>query len=65
VSGHTDIRDLREKVGLGRERVVRELEPPVTAKTLERWEKGSTPIPGWRDSQLRALYARYLNGVPA
>lgn len=46
----------RERVGLARERVAAQLDPPISSKTLERWEKNVTPIPGWRKVQLEALY---------
>jgi DNA-binding XRE family transcriptional regulator len=46
----------RERIGYSRERVAAQLEPPIAAKTLERWEKGVTPIPLWRLKQLAALY---------
>jgi DNA-binding transcriptional regulator YiaG len=46
----------REKLGLSRERVAPQLDPPVAAKTLERWEKGKSPCPLWRRQQLAAIY---------
>lgn len=46
----------REAEGLSRETVVRLLEPPVSTKTLERWEKQVTPAPRWRVRQLAKLY---------
>ena len=49
----------RERLGLARERIAAQLDPPVSAKTLERWEKGVSPLPYWRRIQLDALYARY------
>lgn len=48
----------RERTGLGRERVAAQLDPPVTSKTIERWEKGTTPIPLWRQRQLESLYEK-------
>jgi DNA-binding transcriptional regulator YiaG len=54
-----DLRALRNETGLSRERAVRELDPPASAKTLERWEKGTTPIPKYRLVQVLALYARH------
>jgi hypothetical protein len=46
----------RERLGLSRERIAGRLEPPVTAKTIERWEKGVSPLPGYRRIQLDVLY---------
>jgi hypothetical protein len=48
----------REAEGLGRERVAQLLDPPITSKTLERWERGSNvnPIPRWRLRQLAQIY---------
>lgn len=54
----------RDKLGISRERVAARLDPPVAAKTLERWEKGVNPLPGWRRIQLEALYDS-LEGVAA
>lgn len=58
----------REAMGLSRERVAPQLDPPVSAKTLERWEKGITPVPRWRLAQFARLYrvkVRDLEGAPA
>lgn len=50
----------REGLGYSREMVTRqpELDPPITAKTLERWEKDPTPLirKRWRLAQLAAVY---------
>jgi DNA-binding transcriptional regulator YiaG len=46
----------RKAEGLAREKVVRQLEPPVSAKTLERWERGVSPVPNWRLRQLAVVY---------
>lgn len=46
----------REGEGLSRERVARLLDPPVSAKTLERWERGLTPVPRHRLRQLAQIY---------
>ena len=46
----------RDAEGLSREKVVRLLDPPVSAKTLERWERGITPVPQWRVRQLAGIY---------
>lgn len=54
----------RGKLGISRERVAARLDPPVAAKTLERWEKGVRPLPGWRRIQLDALYDS-LEGLAA
>lgn len=58
------VHERRKSLGLSRERVAAQLEPPVTSKTLERWEKSKTPIPGWRALQLLAVYDAY-EGVAA
>jgi DNA-binding transcriptional regulator YiaG len=47
----------KEFSGLSRERVAALLDPPISAKTVERWEKGSTtPPPAWRLKQLARIY---------
>jgi DNA-binding transcriptional regulator YiaG len=64
----TTLRDARDREGLSREAVTRLLDPPVSSKTLERWEKGSTPVPGWRLRQLAQVYRvrlEALNGKAA
>jgi DNA-binding transcriptional regulator YiaG len=48
---------------LSREKVVRLLDPPVSAKTLERWERGITPVPKWRVRQLAAIYRIRLSDL--
>lgn len=50
----------REETGLSRERAAAQLDPPVSSKTIERWEHGITEIPGWRKAQLEALYAAVM-----
>jgi hypothetical protein len=54
------IRKARRRTGMGRERVARQLKPPISMKTLERWEKGVTPIPELRRQELMALYERVM-----
>lgn len=49
----------RDRVGLSRERVAALLNPPVTSKTIERWEKGVSPLPGHRRVELQRLYDEY------
>ena len=46
----------RKAEGLAREKVTPLLDPPVSVKTLERWERGVSPVPGWRVRQLAAIY---------
>lgn len=46
----------RERTGLSRETVVRRLDPPISAKTLERMERGAAPLKGFRLKQLAAIY---------
>ena len=52
------LREARAVTGLSRERVVRDprLDPPMTSKTLERWEKNYHRAPKWRLEQLAAVY---------
>jgi ribosome-binding protein aMBF1 (putative translation factor) len=67
-NGRTPIWEERERLGLSRERVAAQLEPPISAKTLERWEKRITPAPLWRLQQLARLYGvseRRVTGVAA
>jgi DNA-binding transcriptional regulator YiaG len=47
---------VREEVGLTREQVCALLDPVVATKTLERWEKGTTPISDRRMGQLALVY---------
>jgi len=53
----------REAEGLAREKVAPLLEPPITAKTLERWEKGITPVPRWRLRQLAKVYKTKIGAL--
>lgn len=46
----------RERTGLSREAVVRQLDPPISTKTLERMENGKAPLKGFRLKQLAAIY---------
>lgn len=46
----------RERTGLSRETVSRKLDPPISAKTLERMEKGAAPLKGFRLRQLADIY---------
>jgi transcriptional regulator with XRE-family HTH domain len=46
----------REDAGLTREQVCQILEPGVSTKTLERWERGETPISHQRMRQLALVY---------
>lgn len=59
------LRKRRETTGLSRERVAALLDPPVSSKTIERWEKGENPIPGYRAAQLERIYTDALNGKAA
>jgi hypothetical protein len=60
---------VRTTEGRSREYVSRLLDPPVAAKTIERWEKGITPVPKWRLRQLAEVYGVTVdtleNGVAA
>jgi transcriptional regulator with XRE-family HTH domain len=60
-TGHSSpLRAAREQAELSREAVTRrsELDPPVSAKTLERWE-----IPGARVKQFRLQQLARIYGV--
>jgi transcriptional regulator with XRE-family HTH domain len=50
------LRRARDAEDLSREYVARLLQPPVSMKTLERWENGTTPIPMHRRRELAAIY---------
>jgi hypothetical protein len=39
VTAANPLRAVREELGLAREKVTAQLNPPLSAKTLERWEK--------------------------
>lgn len=51
------LRLARDRAGISRERVAAQLDPPISSKTLERWEKkaGKTISLG-RLEQLAAIY---------
>jgi DNA-binding transcriptional regulator YiaG len=57
----TPLRLAREKRGLARERVAAQLDPPISSKTLERWETPGYPVPEWRLEQLAELYKTRIN----
>lgn len=50
------LRAARDRLGLSREKVARLLDPPISAKTLERMENGDAPLKGFRLKQLAAIY---------
>ena len=50
------LRETREDAGLTRDQVAALLQPPVSSKTIERWEKGSSPVSHQRMRQLALLY---------
>jgi len=50
------LRAVRDRLGLPRERVASKLEPPISSKTLERWEAGETKPKLYRVQQLAAIY---------
>lgn len=50
------LREARDHKGYSRENVAPRLDPPVVAKTIERWERGETPAPLWRLEQLAVIY---------
>jgi len=51
----TPLRAARDRLGLPRERVTAQLDPPISSKTLERWEAG-TEVKLWRLQQLATIY---------
>lgn len=55
-TGKTPLRSAREHLGKSRERVAAELDPPVSSKTIERWEKPGARVPLWRLKQLARIY---------
>jgi DNA-binding transcriptional regulator YiaG len=57
----TPLRQARERLELSREAVTRHpaLNPPISTKTLERWEQPGARIKRWRLKQLARIY-----GVP-
>lgn len=54
----SSLRAARDECGFSREAVCRQLEPPVSTKTLERWEDDALPLlrKRWRLIQLAAIY---------
>ena len=61
-AGKSPLRLAREQAELSREGVTRrpELQPPISAKTLERWEPAAAFVSSrWRLRQLARIY-----GVP-
>lgn len=54
----TALREARDRIGYSRENVVRLLDPPVSTKTLERWEDDPEPLirKRWRLEQLASIY---------
>lgn len=57
----SSLRQARDAIGFSREEVVRMVEPPISSKTLERWEKNPKQVPLWRLEQLAHLYRTSLN----
>jgi DNA-binding XRE family transcriptional regulator len=52
----TPLRAARERLGYSRERTAAQLDPPISSKTLERWEKPGARVPLWRLKQLAKIY---------
>jgi transcriptional regulator with XRE-family HTH domain len=50
------LRPVRDRLGLPRERVAAKLDPPISSKTLERWEAGETKPKLYRLQQLAVIY---------
>ena len=57
-SRQSSLRQARDATGLSREQVCRRLDPPVSTKTLERWEDDTLPLikKRWRLVQLATIY---------
>lgn len=58
--GLTPLQQRREELGYSREQVTRrpELDPPISSRTLARWEEDPAPLlkKRWRLVQLAAIY---------
>lgn len=58
--GLTPLQQRREELGYSREQVTRrpELDPPISSRTLARWEEDPAPLlkKRWRLAQLAAIY---------
>jgi DNA-binding XRE family transcriptional regulator len=52
----TRLRAARDRLGIGREKVAAKLDPPISSKTLERWETPGYKVPLWRLRQLADQY---------
>jgi DNA-binding transcriptional regulator YiaG len=50
------LRAARERKGYSREWVAAQLDPPVSSKTIERWEERPEKVKGYRLEQLADLY---------
>jgi DNA-binding XRE family transcriptional regulator len=50
------LRAARERKGYSREWVAGRLDPPVSSKTIERWEEHPEKVKGYRIEQLAELY---------
>ena len=59
MSDITPLRAAREHAELSREAVSRRLDPPISMKTLERWERSPVVVKRFRLRQLARIY-----GVP-
>lgn len=52
----TPLREVRDRKGYSREWVAQRLDPPVSSKTIERWEQNPEKVKGFRLEQLAVLY---------
>jgi transcriptional regulator with XRE-family HTH domain len=61
----TPLRAAREQAELSREAVTRrpELAPPISMKTLERWEQPGARVKRWRLKQLARIYGVTLSDL--
>jgi transcriptional regulator with XRE-family HTH domain len=52
----TKLRSVREYLEFSRELVARRLDPPVTARTIDRWERGTSRPKRYQLLQLATIY---------
>lgn len=63
----TPLRKARDHKGLPRERVAAQLDPPISSKTLERWESPAYigKVPLYRMEQLAVIYGQSVRKLQA
>jgi predicted transcriptional regulator len=62
---NSKLRRARDRKGLPRERVSAQLDPPISSKTLERWETDGYRVPLWRAEQLAGIYGVAIAEIEA